>query len=143
MKNPAPYIRRSLFALLNGSVTYNTVVIPVYEGGGNSSDKYQILIKEYTDADRSNKSNFRGIGNLVIEVVGEEATALNKHVDAIADLVMNIIKPDTKQGGLLSGDVFQVMINGKPSINGLIEDSGDGSVIIRRILRYNLLTIER
>lgn len=138
MKNPAPYLRRTLFALLNGNVTYDSNVIPVYENDEDHDDALQIVIGEYSDADMSNKDNFQARGSQVLEVVSFQTTGAKKVVDAVGELVMDEIHPTTKSD-TLSGVDFQVMIQGKPSQNHLIEDSGNGIKIVRLILRFNLL----
>lgn len=142
MKNPVPYIRKSLFTLLNGQVMNGTDAVPVYEGEGGKVP-YQVLIKEYSDADKSNKQFFSGKASQIIEIVGEQHDASAKVVDQIAGEVMNLIKPDTRTSGIPDSVDFQVMIIGKPSISNLTEDSGSGTKIIRRILRYSLIIIER
>lgn len=142
MKNPASYIRKKLGDLIDTNVSYNdgdgfNDVVPVVASEGVDS-KYQIFIGDYSDADRSNKHNFGANATQVIEIVGEQATAQKKHVDAIGELVMNVIHPTT-QSSLLSGTDFMVMVVGKPSLNHLVENSGDGTKIVRLLMRYNLL----
>jgi hypothetical protein len=138
MRNPAPYLRKTLFTLLDGNVTYDGATVPVVESGSGDLVPYQIFIGEYSDGDRSNKHGFEADASQVVEVVGEQGTAVKKHVDEIGDLVMNIIHPTT-QSNLLSSTDFNVCVQGRPSINHVIENSGDGTYIVRLILRYNLL----
>jgi hypothetical protein len=140
MKNPAPYLRRTLFSLLDGNVSYESAVVPVYEGEGEVVAR-QIIIGDYSDADRSNKQNFGANGSQIIEVVCEQPTGIKKHADAIGELVMNLIKPTTTSN-LLSNTDFSILIKGKPSQNHIIEDSGSGTKIVRLLLRYSLLTNE-
>lgn len=142
MKNPAPYLRRTLFALLSDNVTYNSAIVPVFENDEAHDDLLQIVIGEYSDADSSNKENFQARGNQVIEVVSFQSTGAKKVVDAVGELVMNLIKPTTKSE-VLSGTDFQVLTFGKPSQNHLIETDDAGGKIVRLILRYNFLIIER
>jgi hypothetical protein len=139
MKNPAPYIRKKLFALLNNAVTYESAAVPVYENEGQASIAAQILIKEYSDASKNNKHFFGANARQIIEVVTERNDSVTKHVDAIAEMVMDLIQPSPREGAIVSDDDFNVMIVGKPSMNLLTEDSGSGTKIVRRILTYNLL----
>jgi hypothetical protein len=147
MKNPAPYLRKTIFALLSGNVTYNDgkgfngVVDVVESGSGTVGATYQIFIGEYSDNDRSNKHNFGANASQLIEVVAEQSDSAKKHVDAIGELVMNLIKPTTTSK-LLSGTDFTIMVIGKPSQNYITENSGDGSFIVRLLLRYSLLVNE-
>lgn len=143
MKNPAPYLRKTLFSLLDGNVSYDdgkgfNQAVSVYEGGSGDDERYQIFIGEYSDADRSNKNTFGANATQVIEITGNQVDSAKKHVDAIGDIVMNLIHPTT-QSDLLNGTDFSVTVVGRPSINHLPEDSGSGSKIVRLLLRYNLL----
>jgi hypothetical protein len=139
MKNPAPYLRRTILALLDGNVSYDGAGVDVVESGsGGEGIGYQIFIGEYSDADSSNKHTFGANATQVIEVVAEQYDSLKKAVDAIGELVMNLIHPTT-QSSLLSGTDFKVIVVGRPSINHLVEDSGSGTKIVRLLLRYNLL----
>jgi hypothetical protein len=137
MKNPAPYLRRTLFSLLDGNVTYETAVVPVYEGEGEVLPR-QIIIGDYSDGDRSNKHGFEVNASQLVEVICEQSTGIKKHVDAIGEIVANLIHPTT-QSNLLSGTDFNVCVQGRPSIHHLIENSGSGTKIVRLLLRYNLL----
>lgn len=147
MKNPAPYLRKTIFTLLSGNITYNDgkgfngVVDVVESGSGTVGVRYQIFIGEYSDSDRSNKQTFGANASQLIEVVAEQNDSVKKYVDEIGELVMNLIKPTTTSN-LLSGTDFTILVKGKPSQNHIIEDSGDGSKIVRLLLRYSLLTNE-
>jgi hypothetical protein len=146
MKNPAPHIRKAIYAALLGNTTYNdgegyNTTVPVYENQG-TEEQYQILIGEYSDADRSTKNNFGATGRQVIEIVSERQDSVRKHVDAIGDIVMSVLKPTIRDTEVLSDSEFQIMIKGKPDLRHLTEDSGEGSKIVRLLITMNLLTTE-
>lgn len=141
MKNPAPYLQKKLFDLLNGNVTYNAGSVPVFSNDQLHDDNLQVVIAEYSDTDASNKNAFQGSGSQIIEVVSIQKSAGRKLVDEVGEVVMNLIKP-TPKSSLLNSSDFQVFIEGRPGINHIIEASGDGDKIVRLILRYNFLIIE-
>ena len=136
MKNPAPYLRKTLLTLLNGNVSYESEVIPVFEGEGEVLPR-QIIIGEYSDADRSNSHEWGANASQVIEVICEQDTAIRKHVDAIGELVSNIIHP-APTSNALNGSDFHIIVN-RTSINHITEESGSGTKIVRLIMRYNLI----
>jgi hypothetical protein len=138
MKNPAPYLRQKIGDVLDTNVVYNSAVIPVYGNDEDHDDPLQIVIGEYSDADASNKENFQCRGSQVIEVISFQSTGAKKTVDAVGELVMDLIHPTTKSE-VLSGTDFQVLVVGKPSQNHLIEQDASGGKIVRLILRYNFL----
>jgi hypothetical protein len=138
MINPAPYLRQTIYALLNNAVTYDGDVVPVYEGEGNSHAPMQILISTYSDADQSNKTTFGANVSQVIEVQGEQMKITRKGVDIIGEQVMQLIHSQPSDDNL-SGGGFSVCVVGRPSINYLPDVSGSGAKIVRLILRFQLL----
>lgn len=142
MKNPAPHIRRSLYTLLNGNVTYDSAVIPVYEGEGEIVPN-QIIIGGYSHADESNKNNFQYRATQLIDIVTVKNDPSSKNSDGVAEIVMNLIKPDTRTMETLSTADFQITVIGGPSMDPLREDALSGQKVVRRLLRYTLLVIEK
>lgn len=141
MIHPAPDIRKRIYELLNGTISYGSQPVPVYEGEDSPVLPYKILIGDYTDADASNKNKFGALATQTIEVVAEQPTGIKKNVDAIGKLVGELIHP-TNRSQLLSIPELTVIVLGKPNTSHLIEDSGEGQMIVRLILRYNLLINE-
>lgn len=136
MKNPAPYLRKAFFDLLDGQVSYDSTTVAVYEGEGRVS-KYQILIGELSISDRSDKHSFSGRGSQLISIVNEGPGKLvHKHIDAIGDLVMDLIQPAPRENGI-DVDEFQIIGLKKESQNYLDERSGTGGYITRLLLRYS------
>jgi hypothetical protein len=143
MKNPAPYIRKALFSLLDGTVSYNSAVIPVYEGEGELVQN-QIIIGNYSHRDTSNKNNFSYQATQSLEIITiKEGLNPSKDSDLIAEVVMNIIKPTTRITENLTSSEFQVFIIGGPDMDPIREESVEGQKVVRRLLRYNLLITER
>src|SRR5688572_3807288 len=91
MINPAPHIRQTIFTLLNGNVSYNGDVIPVYETEGKESEPIQIIIADYSDSDSSNKTTFGSTGSQVLEIVSEQPKATKKTVDEVGELVLALL----------------------------------------------------
>lgn len=142
MKNPAPYLRQTINTLLKNAITYDGAAVPVYESEGSASDKVQIIIGEYSDADNSNKKTYGATARQVIQIVSQQPKTTRKIVDLVGEQVDDILMP-TQTAEELSGDVWQVIMNGKSNVTYLDEVSGSGSKISRLILTYNLLIIKR
>jgi hypothetical protein len=146
MKIITRYLRPKLYTLLSGNVSFNdskgyNQIVDVYENEGVFGLRYQILIRDYSDADRSNKHEFGSNASQLIEIVAEQNDAVRKYVDIIGELVTNLIHP-TVGSNLLSNTDFSILVQGRPSMNYLTEDSGSGTKIVRLLLRYNLLINE-
>lgn len=142
MINPAPYIRQTIFALLNNAITYDGSVVPVYESEGKDSDKVQIIIGDFNTADESNHTTFNSRARQVIEVISQQPKTTKKIVDIVGQSVTTTLQPD-RHTDTMSGTDFQVMLKGGPSVNYLDEVSGSGNKIVRLILGYDLLIIQR
>src|SRR5688572_10634067 len=134
MINPAPHIRQTIYTLLNGNVSYNGDVIPVYETEGKESEPIQIIIADYSDADQSNKTTFGANASQVIEVISEQPKATKKTVDEVGELVLALLHSQPSDDNF-SGGGFSICVVGRPSINHLPDESGSGSRIMRLILR--------
>lgn len=140
MRNPAPYIRRQLFDLLNGNVSFESSNIPVYEGQGKIHDNY-VIIGGYSDTDVSDKHTRKMDAVQDIEIVTIKNDTSSRASDEIAEIVMNLIHP-TIDSDLWSVAEFQVWVVGGPSMLPIREDSMSGKNVARRVLRYNLLMEE-
>lgn len=142
MINPAPYLRQTIFSLLNGNVVYDGDVVPVYETEGSNSDKVQIIIGDYSDAPVRNTRTNVSQARQVLQIVSHQTKATKKAVDTIGEDVMEAISP-LPTGDALDGEDFSVNIQGKPSISHLVEDSGSGSKYVRLILSYDFLITQK
>lgn len=138
MINPAPEIRKGLYSLLDGAVTYNSVEVPVYEGEGvYSGIEYQILIGDMSYTEAGTKHTHGGRVNQLIEIVTEvKGSSTTKHADAIAADVLDLVFPTPR--------TFGVTISGfKPcrvSKNlRLLKEQGTKATIVRRIIELNFL----
>jgi hypothetical protein len=143
MKNPATYLRKAMFTALNGAVTYSGNPVPIYENEGDSSATYQVIIRDYSDADSSNKRTFVSSATQVIEMVARQNDSTRKAVDEIGAIVGGILQPSRQSTGIADSTDFELMIKGKPSINYLMEDAGSGVKIVRLLFRYSLLITEK
>lgn len=140
MINPAPYLRKKIFALLNGNITYNALPVPVFEGQGKDLQN-QVIIMGYSDNGVPNKHCFIKNASQDVEIITVKNDPTSKDSDAIAELVMNLIHP-TVESDLLSGTEFTVDVAAAPSLLPIREDSIEGTTIVRRVLRYSLLISE-
>ena len=143
MKNPAPYIRTQLFSLLNASVTYENLPVPVYESGSEGSEAYKILIAEMTPVKRRTKASEDYTYDVAVEVVYEGYDNVRKHIDAIAEQVMELIQPSLHSYGLQDNDDWQftgLNINAPVYLDDV---SADNKYIKRARLVLNFLITQR
>lgn len=142
MINPAPYIRTQFFALLNNAISYEGNNVPVYDSEGKDTDPIKIVFGEFTGADDSNKTTFNTRARQVIEVISQHPKGMRKAVDVVGRAVTTTIQPD-RHTDTMSGDEFQVMLWGGPSVNYLDDVSGSGAKLIRLILGYDMTIVQR
>lgn len=135
IKFPAPYVRKKLFSLLNGSVMFGSGDVAVYEGEGILVEN-QIIIGEYSHTRVFNKHCFRYDAQQRIEVITIKNDPTSKNVDAIAESVMNIIQGVDGLGDI-STDDFQMVVTGE-NVDTVREETSSGKKVLRRFITYNL-----
>lgn len=143
MKNPANYIRQQLIALLDETITYDSIDVPCYSGNGEVT-KYQILLKDLTrPQDLDNRDSFAGRWEQQIEVISEQVDNVRKHVNNIGEEVMEILRPTPRTTGIASNADFQIgsVKSGSPTY--IDEQSGEGTFINRLILRVSFLITQK
>lgn len=138
MKNPAPYLRKKIFALLDGNVTYGGNPIPTREGEITTIASHFIIIGGYSDTGMAVKHSILKSAYQDVEIVTIKNDPTAKDADAIAEIVMNIISP-TLMSSTLSGIEFSVTFEAPPSLLPIREESIEGTSVFRRVLRYRLL----
>jgi hypothetical protein len=142
MKNPAPFIRESLVTLLDGAITYEGETVHCYEGEGEEGERYQILLAEQNINGRDDKSSSNNEVSQLIEVISQQSTDLNKHVDAIGAEVMELMQPSVITKGMADSADFQVMNLHGPFQTYRKEHNADGFVN-RLLLRYTFLIVQK
>jgi hypothetical protein len=137
MKNPAPRLRKRIYALLHNNVVYGGETILVREGEGEIT-KNQIIIGGYSDTGEAVKGCIVKRAAQDVEIVTIKDDAASKDSDAITELVLNLLSP-TAESDLLSDADFEVMLTAAPSLLPIRETSVEGKRVVRRVIRYNLL----
>jgi hypothetical protein len=140
MKNPAPRLRKRIYALLHNNVVYKSETILVREGEGEIT-RNQIIIGGYSDTGEANKAGVIKIGVQDVEVVTIKDDPASKDSDAIAEIVLNLLSP-TLESDLLSDSDFEVTLTQPPSLLPIREQSVKGDRVVRRVIRYSLLIDE-
>lgn len=141
MINPAPRLRKRIYALLNGNVIYDTATLLVREGEGEIVEN-QVIIGGYSDTGEAVKYSVVKRAVQDIEVVSIKDDPSSKNADAIAEIVMNLLSP-TIESDLMSDTELQVSLIAAPSLLPIREQSISGQRVVRRVIRYNLLIDEK
>jgi hypothetical protein len=141
MINPAPRLRKRIYALLHSNVVYNGETILVREGEGEITDN-QIIIGGYSDTAISGKGCIIKNAVQTIEVVTIKDDPASKNSDAITEIVLNLLSP-TFESDLLSDSAIGVMLTAAPSLLPIREQSVSGKRVVRRVIRYDLLIDEK
>lgn len=144
MKNPAPYIRQAIFALLDGAITYAGVQVPVYESEYVGEPvPYKIEIAGMDGFNRDDKAQANYDYSQEIEIISEGRSWVRKHVDTIGNEVLQIIKPNHYTTPFFGNGEWQVT-KLKIQPPHYIEDIGaDGSKIMRAIIRLDFTIHEK
>jgi hypothetical protein len=142
VKNPAPAIRSQLYALLNEAVPYEGSLVPVFEGGGEAKP-YKIIIAEMSPFPRLTKASQSHTYDVIVEVVYEGPDNVRRHIDAIAEQVMDKVKPNLYTTGFIDTELWQytgVNVNAPRYLDDL---SADYNYIKRALVTINFLIVQR
>lgn len=148
MINPAPYIRQAFYNLLKDAISYDGVTLPVYEGYDGSLIQgskagYKIIIAAQSDVQKNTKETFSGQWIQNIEVVTEmQGTAVRKHADAIASLIMQLTTPTPRTHALSMDSQLQVVYVKVRTVQSLTE-RGDTSLLVRAIIPFTLFIVQK
>ena len=127
MKDPAQYVRRGLYNVLNGNITYNGSNVPIYNTVPvNASYPYIIIYSVTTNQIEDNRDNYIADVSTRLEVVtrfaGSDGGQLqaNEIINSISQLVV------LKSGLLnLNSDGFNIYSQVNEGITYLTEDAPD------------------
>lgn len=144
MKNAGPYIREQLFTLLEGSVPYANNPVPVYEtGNAESGLAYYIEIADQSGFNDNDKARFQSTYTQTLEVVSESETWTRRHVDAIAGILMQLLKPTLYTCGLPDSSVWQITNLTITPPRYLRDESASGTKIMRLLLELRFTITEK
>tara|TARA_Y100001937_G_scaffold120083_1_gene176746 strand:- start:1500 stop:1937 length:438 start_codon:yes stop_codon:yes gene_type:complete len=129
MKEPAHFVRRGLFNVLNGNITYDGSNVPVYNTvPDDTSFPYIIIYSVSTNQIEDNRTNYIADVSTRIEVVTRFASGdggqlqANQIINSISQLVI------LKSGLLnLTSDNFNVYSQVNEGITYLTEDEPDNT----------------
>ena len=127
MKDPAQYVRRGLYNVLNGNITYDGSNVPIYNTVPvNASYPYIIIYSVTTNQIEDNRDNYIADVSTRLEVVtrfaGSDGGQLqaNEIINSISQLVV------LKSGLLnLNSDGFNIYSQVNEGITYLTEDAPD------------------
>ena len=128
---------------MNGAVLYESNVVPVYESGSEGAETYKILIGEMLPAYRQTKASVDYVYDCTIEVIYEGYSNVRRHIDAIAEQVMELVAPGLHTTGLQDSEDWQftgVNINAPRYLDDV---SADSKYIKRALLTLNFLITQR
>jgi len=136
-KDPERVYRKAVYNALYNNISYNGVVVPIYDefASDNAPNLFIVLGNQYAD-DRRNYAKFVTGSVLVIDICHLQNRGMTKEVvDAVANSVKSILFPDIATFGL--------SLDAGWSINGLyretssyLSEQNNTKWMIRKIERY-------
>jgi hypothetical protein len=154
MKDGIKFIRDSYFNLLEGNITYNGSVIPVYdEEADETGNDFYIIISTLTDAYIPVKTKFFNEVTILIDVVtmfntrmyanSDPQPKMKEPVDVITGKILDLVKPTRDTTGIADNSDFQVIDVTKESSQHFPILDVDDKKIIRRLTRFSQIVIEK
>lgn len=139
-KDPEIILRKSIYAALNGNVTYNGTVIPVYDEFASdvAPNIFIVLGNQYAD-DRRNYTKFVTGSVIVVDICHHQNRAMTKDVvDTIGNTIKSILLPNIATFGLTL-DAGWSINNLYRETSSYVSEQNNTKWLIRKIERYRCL----
>ncbi len=136
-KDAERVFRRAIFDALDGNVTYNGNVVPVYDefASDNAPNLFIVLGNQYAD-DRRNFAKFVTGSVIVIDIVHHQNRAMTKDVvDDVAESIKGILMPSISGTGLTLEAGFSVN-NLYRETSSYLSEQNNTKWVLRKIERY-------
>lgn len=112
MKNPVGRLKTAWYDKMNGSLTYNSVSVPVYREDANQiPSSHYVLIRAGGSQNQRTSDSFMRRVSIFIQIVTKfsGAEGINDSiVEDIDEQISEIINPTTSDDALVDGVYFQV-----------------------------------
>lgn len=138
---PGSDVRKAFFDVLNGSLSYNSANVPVFDeevppdiDPGN----YYVILGSQTENNSSNKTKFVHDVTINIDVVTKFLKDVRKlPAEQITSQITTLITPTVSTTGLTDSAYFQFKALRYLDTNTL-SDQFDSIKIMRKIIRYSI-----
>ena len=133
MKSPETILRDAVFTALDGQVSYNSVVVPVYSGKADPGDNLYIVMEETSSFEGSNKQGFGNEVTMTLEIVHfQDRATTYKATDSVYNDMMQILLPSVHTPGFTLAAGWQA-VKVRVDTSDFLEQAEQ--TIVRRIIR--------
>jgi len=140
MKSPETILRDAVYAALSGSISYNSVLVPVYSAIADPSSDLYIVLEETNSFEQSTKQLFSNDVTLTIEIVHyQDRAATYTIVDSIYNDMMEILLPSVNTPGFTVATGWQA-VKVRAESTDFVEQVEQ--TIVRRIVRLKCSMIQ-
>lgn len=140
MKSPETILRDGVYTALNGAVSYNATVIPVFAAIADPASDLYIVLEETNSFEGSTKQQFGNDVTLTLEIVHfQDRAATYKIVDSIYNDMMEILLPTVNTAGFTIAAGWQA-VKVRVDTTDFVEQVEQ--TIVRRIIRLKCTMIQ-
>lgn len=134
MKDVGYSLRKAYYDKLNGAVSLNAIIVPVYDNIPNKAVYPYIQISNVSIVDESTKSNFNSNCVVTVQIfTGTNSSTYSKYdADALSNSVMQLLLNRSSLPD--AGVEFKVITNSLESV-GYMENQYDGFYEVRKVIR--------
>lgn len=136
-QDPERVYRKAVYNALDGNVTYNGTVVPVYDefASDTAPNLFIVLGNQYGD-DRRNYAKFVTGSVIVIDIVHHQNRGMTKDVvDTVSNSIKNILLPSLGAFGISVDAGFSVN-NLYRETSSYLSEQNNTKWVIRKIERY-------
>lgn len=134
MKDVGYSLRKAYYDKLNGAVSLNATVVPIYDNIPNKAVYPYIQVSNVSIVDESTKSNFNSNCVVTVQIfTGTNSSTYSKYdADSLSNSVMQLLLNRSSLPD--AGVEFKVITNSLESV-GYMENQYDGFYEVRKVIR--------
>ncbi len=141
MKDFNQPLRKAIYELLNGQLSFETVEVPVFDGKvkkGQDSN-YYVLIGNTSSVDNSTFNGWSRTMTAIVDIVTKTTDTVTTDIaDTIAGQILEMIMPTPQSNGLVQADFQYVNVN--LSNDRYLElQLNPTTIMLRRLLTFSII----
>jgi hypothetical protein len=146
MRDTQKVLRKAIYDALNGTVLYDSAVVPVFDEKRSitSTANLYILLSTQTETASDTSDAFMTISTIDIEVCHKTGSEVSKDtMDDVANEVLEILFPTAWSVGINNGSLMQIAnLRRDRTVTRVIELSSTESVL-RKIITLSATIVEQ
>lgn len=144
MKDTSYPIRKAFYELLNGVLSYNSVVVPVYDEVLQADAQLYVIIASQTKANQDNFCTFVSDCTITLDIVCKSSFDFTKDaVDSVHNQIGQLVSSAPGQSNLPTQSGFQFSSVTEDSITHIPTLQAEFGYVTRKLVTYRIRIVEQ